>query len=569
MSRMTHPCAVVLALILAASMAPAEAAPPTNAAAPKIHADKPKHDLGKVWSHQSVDHTFEVKNTGQAPLHIKRVRSTCGCTVVKAKPITLQPGESTKVTVRFVAKGQKGKVIKSVYVESDDPAKPRLPLTLQAEVRQTITTDPAMIHFKRLDRTRPATLAVTVTNHLDEPMTLSEPTSTSPQVTVKITEIDKGKTARVELTAKPPFQADTLHGQVRFKTGLKPLPVYTMPFFGRLPPPVEIQPSPVVKLGTLQQGKPFSKSATLRSTDGKPFKITRVTSDNWRIMPSIREVTPGLEYEILVIARPPFEWGVNNAQIGIDAHTATTHSLRLQVIGELPQPIVAGPSTLLFKDLQVDKGGEARVTIAIKDDASPRFTSVYSTNPKVKAKLEPVTPGKEWKLVATATPPLEPGRLEGEVILMSTHPEMDMMAVPIQSFPITEPLPPVSVLPKSVLIIPQAGASDKPTNTRLIVRANNNEKARVTKVEVSNPAITARIEPRTGAEATMTYIQLAIPSDAKLDPNGETITIHTDHPAARKLTHKIARYGTPGSRVRTRSARVAAPLPLKPKKPAK
>ncbi len=563
---------LLLVLLLAAGAAPHRAraeAPATDKPAPKIHTDKAAHDLGKLWSHESAEHAFEVKNVGQAPLRIKRVRSTCGCTVVKAKPVTLEPGQTTKIKVRFVARGQKSKTVKSVYVESDDPAKPRLALTLKADVRQTITTDPAMIHFKRLDRTQPTTLNVTLTNHLDQPMSLSNPASTSPQVSVKITEIEKGKTARVALTAKPPFSGDTLHGRVSLKTGLKPLPTYTMSFFGRLPPPVEIQPSPSVQLGTLSQGQPFSKPVTLRSTDGKPFKITRIASDNWRIMPSIRQVTPGLEYEVLVIARPPFEWGRNVAQINIDVHATTTHSLRMQVFGELPQPIVAGPATLLFKDLQVDKGGQAQVTIAVKDDSAPKITSVYATNPKVKPTLEAITPGKQWKLVAEVAPPLVPGRLDGEVILMTTHAQMDMLAVPIQSFPIPEPLPLISVLPKNVLVIPQKSTTSKPVHTRLIVRANQDEKVRVTKVEVSNDAIAARIEPRSGAESKMTYVHLTVPPEADLKPGGETITIHTDHPKLPKLEHKIARYGTPGSRISRSPARARAPRPARPRKAEK
>lgn len=71
----------------------------TVTAAPVISVDSVDVDAGTVFegAGKSVKHTFTLKNTGDEPLIIQRIRASCGCTAVNYDSI-IEPGASGKVT---------------------------------------------------------------------------------------------------------------------------------------------------------------------------------------------------------------------------------------------------------------------------------------------------------------------------------------------------------------------------------------------------------------------------------------------------------------------------------------
>ena len=54
--------------------------------------------------------------------------------------------------------------------------------------------------------------------------------------------------------------------------------------------------------------------------------------------------------------------------------------------------------------------------------------------------------------------------------------------------------------------------------------------------------IATSIEPFQGAKDRMTFVRISVPATARLRPEGETITIHTDHKRFGRFTRRIARY---------------------------
>lgn len=78
-----------------------------------------EHDFGEIEQGKSVETTFEYKNTGNAPLVITDIKSTCGCTVPQdwsREP--LAPGESNSFVVIFNGSGA-NKVSKSITVTAN------------------------------------------------------------------------------------------------------------------------------------------------------------------------------------------------------------------------------------------------------------------------------------------------------------------------------------------------------------------------------------------------------------------------------------------------------------------
>lgn len=86
---------------------------------PVLKFDKTEHDFGEIEAKTPVETVFKYSNTGDAPLVITNVATTCGCTVPKdwsREP--LAPGKSGQFTVKYNGSG-KNNVSKTITVTAN------------------------------------------------------------------------------------------------------------------------------------------------------------------------------------------------------------------------------------------------------------------------------------------------------------------------------------------------------------------------------------------------------------------------------------------------------------------
>ncbi|WPR76517.1 DUF1573 domain-containing protein [Algoriphagus sp. NG3] len=80
-------------------------------------------DFGDITQGDKVSHTFELTNTGSAPLIISNVAATCGCTVPSWPKDPIAPGKSAEIKVSFNSAGKMGKQnsVVRVYSNASEP----------------------------------------------------------------------------------------------------------------------------------------------------------------------------------------------------------------------------------------------------------------------------------------------------------------------------------------------------------------------------------------------------------------------------------------------------------------
>jgi len=74
-------------------------------------------DLGTVQAGKAIPLTFYLKNTGDQPLLLEKVESTCGCTVIQndnRHPIV--PGATDSIMAQFKMAVARGIVLRKIYV---------------------------------------------------------------------------------------------------------------------------------------------------------------------------------------------------------------------------------------------------------------------------------------------------------------------------------------------------------------------------------------------------------------------------------------------------------------------
>lgn len=81
-------------------------------------------DYGTIAQHADGERTFKFTNTGEAPIVISNVKTSCGCTVPEYSRTPILPGETSEITVKY-ATNRLGVFKKTITVMSnaDQPTK--------------------------------------------------------------------------------------------------------------------------------------------------------------------------------------------------------------------------------------------------------------------------------------------------------------------------------------------------------------------------------------------------------------------------------------------------------------
>jgi uncharacterized cupredoxin-like copper-binding protein len=86
---------------------------------PILEFNETEHDFGEIEKGKSVETVFSYKNTGNAPLVITDIKSSCGCTVPEDwSKEPLAPGKTGKFTVKFNGSGS-NKISKTITVTAN------------------------------------------------------------------------------------------------------------------------------------------------------------------------------------------------------------------------------------------------------------------------------------------------------------------------------------------------------------------------------------------------------------------------------------------------------------------
>lgn len=86
--------------------------------------DADSHNFGEIPQGKPVSVDFKFTNTGDSPLVITEVKTSCGCTASNYPKTAILPGETSKITVDYNAKklGAFSKTI-SVVTNADEQIK--------------------------------------------------------------------------------------------------------------------------------------------------------------------------------------------------------------------------------------------------------------------------------------------------------------------------------------------------------------------------------------------------------------------------------------------------------------
>jgi len=138
------------ALLLTAAPMSLAGAALTDEASARIEFTETTFDFGTMYQNEEVTHLFTFRNVGGAPLKIGKVKSSCGCTAAMPEKRELLPGGQTNLKVTFRSGSMRDRIVKHVYVDSNDPVEPRITLTIRGEVQIEVEVSPRGVYVGKL-----------------------------------------------------------------------------------------------------------------------------------------------------------------------------------------------------------------------------------------------------------------------------------------------------------------------------------------------------------------------------------------------------------------------------------
>jgi hypothetical protein len=139
---------------------------------------------------QAIGH-FKYQNTGDKPVKFKSVRTSCGCTAAQTQKEEVSAGEKGEITATFNIGERTGTQVKTVTVETDDPANVTTVLTQKAVIPQQLEITPTFVFWGQGEAPKPKTIVVRAAK--DFPVKHLKVTSSSPDFQAKVEETGNGQ----------------------------------------------------------------------------------------------------------------------------------------------------------------------------------------------------------------------------------------------------------------------------------------------------------------------------------------------------------------------------------------
>lgn len=145
---------------------------PNPSATPAATVAQPDFTFPTALDGAKITHTYEIENSGTAPLVIEQLKTSCGCTTGDYTD-EIAPGEKGTVTVVGDTTGYGGKLFRTVIqVFTNDPGASPLKLSLSGKVDAVAVVQPENLRLSG-DVGETVTAEVTITPSPEYPFTIT------------------------------------------------------------------------------------------------------------------------------------------------------------------------------------------------------------------------------------------------------------------------------------------------------------------------------------------------------------------------------------------------------------
>jgi hypothetical protein len=312
---------------------PAAAAAP----GPVIELRETTQDGGAVEQGAVIQFRFRIVNRGQADLELRRVETSCGCTVAKWDRV-IQPGKDGVVEALLDTRIFHGPLSKSLTVHTNDPALPKVKLILNATVTPLVLVTPGETALISLED-QPVTLEFVLERPSGGAMKVLEVTASQSYLKTQLTPLGGGNRYQLTITATPETPMGRTVVPVVVKTDLPGPGTRTLTLI--LERGIVAMPPRIYWSWTGGEVKPPIRASVLISRQKRPFRITSTTVDDPKLEAEVRTLREGAEYRVVVTYTGGWAGGAVKKMLIVTTDDPKQPELKIPIHAVLPEPGVA------------------------------------------------------------------------------------------------------------------------------------------------------------------------------------------------------------------------------------
>lgn len=123
----------------------AEAASPQ----PAVAVPQEMHHFGLLQPNEAEEHTFKIRNTGNAPLELQAPQGSCKCVKMRLVKRAVPPGEEAELWVHWRADGELGESFRqTVRVPTNDPKRKIIEFVITGDIGGHLRFEPGLVAWK-------------------------------------------------------------------------------------------------------------------------------------------------------------------------------------------------------------------------------------------------------------------------------------------------------------------------------------------------------------------------------------------------------------------------------------
>jgi hypothetical protein len=258
----------------------------------KLVCDDPLYNFGERQAGESVEHTFAVRNVGDAPAAMDKFAPQCGCAAISAQHDTLAPGGETSVTVKISLENSPGPVRKSVALISDDDKQGALMLTFAGAVASKLVVAPERLELGQIDVGQEVTRTVIVAFAQEAPVKITKIASDQGLMVPKWKAIREGWLYQVTVRLKPLKAGSLIQGKVLLYTDSAEYPMVDIPVAGMVLEDLAATPREITLTG--DPAHSIVRYVIVQSPIGKSFDIEDVQCPTASVKAEVKPLGVGI-----------------------------------------------------------------------------------------------------------------------------------------------------------------------------------------------------------------------------------------------------------------------------------
>lgn len=242
-----------------------------------------KHDFGTVAVASKTEFEFPIRNPFKTTMHIRSVRTSCGCTTAILKDQTIEPGQTGTLLARFNTGTFRGKRGATLTVVIDRPRFSEVRLRVDGYIRSDMVFDPGAIEFGAIEQAQAATSVSKVSYAGRRDWKIVDVRSNLPWLVPQFAEVSRGNgraNYEISVTITEEAPIGFFQDELVVQTNDRGMPTVPLRVNGEVKSPLTISPQ-AIAIGKVKPGESVRQKIVLICRE--PFQVESITAEGWDV----------------------------------------------------------------------------------------------------------------------------------------------------------------------------------------------------------------------------------------------------------------------------------------------